>query len=396
MYEKLKKLSDKYAIVGLGYTQQGKVPHRTALSFYVEAGVNAIKDAGLKKEDIDGLICYRQFKPMNNEPEVTPYLVAQYLGIEPVALSQESYCPRHHIMHAISLLEAGFCNYILLIYADNALSGGRMFIEEATHPETKGENFLFGDFGFVGDYAIAARRAMHEFNTGPETWMEIAVNQRKWANLNPNATMHKKPLTQNDYINSPYIVEPFRKFDAALISDGGRACIITSVERAKDLPNPVVSISGIGEANPSVDIHQSKYMAGPTGAKKAFKMASEMSGITIDDIDACEIYDCFTYTVEITLQDYGFFEPGEGKYFFKNGYTAPGGKLPINTSGGLLSEAYFMGMTPLTEGVMQLMGRCGERQLGEKTGTKKPEIILCSDNGGVLQTHSTIILRRLS
>ncbi|WP_022669661.1 thiolase family protein [Hippea alviniae] len=394
-YKHLRKLKDKYAIVGVGYTPQGKIPGRTAVSFYVEAGINAIKDAGLKKEDIDCLICYRQFNPPKNEPEPTPYLIAQLLGIEPTVLSQESYCPRNQFIQAISLLEAGFCQNVLIIYADNALSTKRMFIEEATHPIPKEETHMFGEFGFVGDYALAARKAMCEFETGPETWKEIAINQRKWANLNPIATMHEKKLTEKDYLTADYLIEPFRKYDAALISDGGRACIVTSTERAKDLPHTVVTIMGIGEANPSIDIHQSTYMAGPTGAKKASQMAFEMADITINEVDACEIYDCFTYTVEITMQEYGFFKPGEGKDFFKNGYTAPGGKLPVNTSGGLLSEAYFMGLTPITEGVMQLMGRCGERQLGKVESTKKPEIILCSDNGGVLQTHATIILRRL-
>jgi acetyl-CoA acetyltransferase len=99
--------------------------------------------------------------------------------------------------------------------------------------------------------------------------------------------------------------------------------------------------------------------------------------------------------VEITLQDYGFFGPGEGRDWFKGGTIEPGGRLPVNTSGGQLSEAYFMGLTPLTEAVMQLMGRCGSRQLGPETNTKNPEIILCSDNGAVLQTHSCSILRRL-
>jgi acetyl-CoA acetyltransferase len=113
-----------------------------------------------------------------------------------------------------------------------------------------------------------------------------------------------------------------------------------------------------------------------------------MAGIAIKDIDAAEIYDCFTYTVEISLQSYGFFKPGEGKDFFKNGRTGPGGEFPVNTSGGLLSEVYYMGFTPLTEGVMQLRGQCGERQL------KDPHYILCSSNGGILQTHGTIILRR--
>jgi len=135
-------------------------------------------------------------------------------------------------------------------------------------------------------------------------------------------------------------------------------------------------------------------MAGSTGARLAGETAFRMAGITLEDVDACQIYDCFTYTVEITLQDYGFFKPGEGEEWFKGGTIAPGGRLPINTSGGLLSEAYYMGLTPLSEGAMQIMGRCGARQLGPETGTKRPEIILCSDNGGVLQTHSCTLLRR--
>ncbi len=385
----LKKLRDKFAIVGIGFTPQGKVKGRTALSFCIEAGINAIKDAGLKKEDIDCLMLYRQFTPlMKDEPVVTPYLVAQMLGIKPTILTQESFCQRNHFIQAVSLIEAGFCNYVLMIYGDNAYSGKRMFVNEATHQESFYFNSIFGEFGFVGDYAIAARRGMHEFKTGPETWVEIAVNQRKWANLNPNAFYYNEPLSHEDYFSSPYIAYPFRKHDCALISDGARALIITSTERAKDLKNPVVTIMGLGEANPSTDVHNADFLAGPTGAKESGKMAFEMAGITIDEIDACEIYDCFTYTVELTMQDYGFFAPGEGKDFFKNGRTAPGGEFPVNTSGGLLAEAYFMGLTPITEGVMQLMGRCGERQL------KDVEIILCCDNGGVLQSHSTIILRK--
>ena len=111
-YKHIRKLKDKYAIVGIGYTPQGKVPERTAMSFYAEAGANAIKDAGLKKDAIDALICYRQFPAVNDEPEATPYLVAQHLGIAPTILSQESYCPRHQFIQAVSLLDAGFCNYV--------------------------------------------------------------------------------------------------------------------------------------------------------------------------------------------------------------------------------------------------------------------------------------------
>ena len=236
---------------------------------------------------------------------------------------------------------------------------------------------------------------MHIFPTGPQTWKEIAVGQRKWANLNPIAAMYDHPMTDEDYYNAERVVDPFRLYDCCLISDGGRAYIVTSVERARNLKHLPAVIMGLGQHYPACDIAQSTYMAGPTGAKIAGEIAFNMAGITIEEVYACEIYDCFTYAVEITLQDYGFFGPGEGKDWFKDGTIEPGGKMPVNTSGGQLSEAYLMGLTPLTESVMQIMGRCGDRQLGPKTNTKAPEIILCNDNGGTLQSHMTIILRRL-
>jgi acetyl-CoA acetyltransferase len=381
-------LKNKYAIVGIGYTPQGRVPERTALSFYAEACANAIADAGLTKSQIDGLICYRHFPPKAGEEEVTPYSVAQALGMAPKVLSQEANCARSHLPHALGVLEAGLCDYVLWVYGDNTRLGTLSPVQFYS------EGAVFGHMGAVGDYALAARRAMHTQGSGPETWMEIAVAQRKWANLNPRAILGERPLNQEGYYHTKWVVEPFRLADCCLVNDGGRACIITSLERARDLPHPPVVIKGFGEHNPSCDTTHSVSLDGPTGAKIAGQEALRMAGVTLGDIDACQIYDCFTYTVEITLQDYGFYGPGEGRDWFADGRAAPGGSLPVNTSGGLLSEAYFMGLTPISEGAMQLMGRCGERQLGPATRTKTPEIILCSDNGGILQTHTSVILGR--
>jgi len=384
-------LKEKYAVVGVGGTPQGRVPDRTTLSFHVEAISNAVRDSGLTKDDIDGLICYRHFPSLGGEPDVTPYLVAQHLGVTPRVMSQEANCARGQLLSALGWLEAGLCNYVVISYAHNPLSGERFFGRGIDNYDKA----VFGQFGATSGYAMAARRAMHTFRTGPETWKHIAVGQRKWANLNPMAMMHGRPMTFEDYYSSRWVVEPFRLFDNCLVTDGGRACVVTSVERARDLRHPVVAIMGVGQHNISCDIEQSTSMAGPTGAKVSGMTALAMAGITLDDVDACEIYDCFTYTVELTLQDYGFFGPGEGEDWLKGGTIEPGGRMPVNTSGGQLSEAYFMGLTQLTEATMQLMGRCGERQLGPATGTRTPEIILCSDNGGILQTHATTILRRL-
>ena len=175
-------IKDKYAIVGVGTTPQGRVKDRTTMSFYLEAGRNAIRDAGLAKDDIDGLILYRQFPPVAGEEEITPYGVAHQLGLSPAMLSQEANCARTHLYHAISAIEARLCKHVLVIYADNTRLSSR------SEARSQSEQAVFGQFGAIGSYALAARRGMYEFGTGPETWVEIAVAQRQWARLNPSAT----------------------------------------------------------------------------------------------------------------------------------------------------------------------------------------------------------------
>ena len=392
----LKDLKDKYAIVGVGYAPQGRVPNRTAVSLYVEACVNAVKDAGLRREDIDGLILYRAFPTAPGEVQASAYQVGYHLGLSLHALSQEADCCRAQLFTAIGWLEAGLCNYVVIAYADNPLSSGTDFLGRMSDMWSDMNQLAFGHFGATSSMAMMAQRDIHTgHSSGPEAWKEIAVGIRRWANLNPIAMMHDRILTFNDYYNARWVVEPFRLYDNCLINDGGRAFVLTSTERARDLKHRPAIIMGMGYANPCCDQQQLKCTDRPSGIKTSGEMAFKMAGITINDVDACEPYDCFTWGVESDLMDYGFFGPGEGADWFKGGTIAPGGRMPMATSGGLLSEAYYMGVTPLTEAAMQLMGRCGDRQLGPKTNTKEPEIILCWDKGGFPQgSLSTTILRR--
>lgn len=388
-------LKDQYAIVGVGYTPQGKVPDRTALSFHVEACLNAVRDAGLTKEDIDGLLLYRYFEPVGGDRDITAFTVAEQLGIRPTVLSQEHYCTRSWLMHAIGLLECGFCRYVVVSYGDNARSGGRNFVEELSGTgKAFDELAAYGDFSTLAKYAMVARRAMEVYGTGPDVWKEIAIAQRQWAQLNPRAGMYGKPLDDAGYYANEYVAEPFRMLDATPVSDGGRAIVITSAERAKHLPHPPVYITGFGTACQPVSPFRLLAEDEVSAAAVAGKMAFGMAGMTPTDIDACQIYDCFTYTVEATLADYGFYDPRDSAAFLTREHIGPGGGFALNTSGGLLSEAYFMGLTPVSEAVMQLMGRCETRQLGVLPGTKQPRAILCSDNGGVLQSHCAMILTR--
>ena len=326
-------MKDKTALVGVGYTPQGKVPGRNSLSFHVEAARNAIEDAGLKIEHVDGLL----IQPPMGDPSVTAVLVAQHLGLRVRFLAQQdsfgasAACQAQHAAWAVA---HGYANYVVCTYGENARSG------ISAYGSALNGGLEYGMFGAASVYALAARRGMHEFSTGPETWAEIAVGQRKWANLNPNATMHKKSMSYEDYYNSKYIIEPFRLFDICLISDGGRAFIVTTAERAKDCRKRPIYVMGMGQDHPATNTPQADYLTGPTGAKRSGEEAFTMAGITKEDLDACEMYDCFTYTVELELMDYGFFGPGEGKDFLKADRLAPGGDFPMNTSGGVCSPRF--------------------------------------------------------
>ena len=383
-------MKDKAAIVGVGYTPQGRIPGRSAMSFHVEAAKNAIADAGLRRDEVDGLICASW--PPSSAVGLAPTDIAQRLGLR-IRFGSEATSfgvlggDAAHL--AAWAVVHGMADYVVCTYGENPhYAAFNPYRQTLGDGQLEGDEAAFGYFGAPSAYALAARRGMHEFGTGPETWGEIAVAIRKWANLNPRAVMCKKTLTLDDYMNSRFVVEPLRLYDICQVTDSGRAFLVTTAERARDCKRPPVYIMGMGQDHPGVGIGQAKYLAGSTGAKKSGKQAFKMAEITLKDIDACEIYDCFTYTVEVTLMDYGFFEPGEGKDFLKAGRLGPGGDFPINTSGGLLSEVYQQGFTPLTEAVVQLRGEAGDRQLDD------PKIILVSGNGGTLSSHATTILRR--
>ena len=393
----MESLREKVAFVGVGYTPQGRIAGRSAISFHVEAIKNAIDDAGLNVEDIDGLLVQPEpYDPMHYDGLVHPWSIAQYMGLNLRFCASQTTMGATAggmVLHAAAAVIYGMADYVVCSYGEAPL-GGRLSSTESYYGGSEGVFGTYGFFGASAGYATAAQKAISEGWTSPDTWSDIAVNQRQWANLNPRAMMYQKTMTREDYFNSRLVTAPFRLFDICQVSDSGRAFIITTAERAKNLRHRPVYVMGLGQGHPSTAIMQSNYMTGPTGAKISGQKALEMAGLKLKDIDACEIYDCYTYTVELTLQDYGFYESGGGKAFFANGRTAPGGAFPVNTSGGLLSEVYQMGFTPLTEAIVQLQGNAGERQLGEKTNTKEPEIIMVSNNGGILQTHSTVIVRR--
>lgn len=390
----LEHLKNKIAIVGVGYTPQGKIPGRTAVSFHIEAIRNAMADAGIEKSEVDAMFLYRHFTPLAGDYDTTAFTVAEQMGFRPSVIGQETYCTRGWLYHSIGLLASGLCRYVVISYGDNARSGRRSFVKELSGGKSTDDLAAFGDLSTMSKYAMQARRAMETYGTGPEVWKEISIAQRQWACLNPQAAMYGKPLDDEAYYAAAMVAEPLRLLDATPSSDGGRAIVLTTVDRAKTLGHPYAVLRGFGSANQPVSPFRLRVEDPESAAKLASSQAFRMAGITCRDVDACELYDCFTYTVEATLRDYGFFRRENVREFLTRQRLGPGGELPVNTSGGMLSEGYFMGLTPVAEAVMQLTGRCGQRQLGTLPGTKAPSLIVCSDNGAVFQSHITLVLER--
>ncbi len=196
----------------------------------------------------------------------------------------------------------------------------------------------------------------------------------------------REPITLEDHQSSRWIVEPLHLLDCCLVTNGGVCVIVTSAERARDLKQPPVHVLGWGQGHPGHLPERGSEFGITTGAAISGPAALRMAGISIGDVDVCELYDCYTYTVVITLEDYGFCEKGEGGPFVATGVLGPGGALPTNTGGGELSGYYMWGMTPLSEAVIQTRGQGGARQAPHN------DVVLVSGNGGILDYHSTLIL----
>lgn len=373
-------LKDKYAIVGVGNTEYGKLPGRSSYSLNIEAIKKALDDAGLNVRDVDGILCKY---PTSNFESIYAAKLAQQLGIYPKVMATIDQAGASNISlinYAMMAIETGQCETVVCSYGDNPLTRSR-----ATYDRPRGEGAPFGMFGTPSGYAMVAQRHMYEYGTTSEQLAAIAVSNRKNAMKNPNA-FFRKEMTIADHQASKMVADPLHLFDCCPLTDGGAAVVVTSAERAKSLRKKPIYIMGIGQSHISWEVPYRKNLT-LSGAKRSSEMAYKMAGIGPKDIDVAQIYDCYTIAALITLEDYGFCVKGEGGDYVASGKINLDGELPINTSGGLLSETGMPGMQLIIEGVRQLRGECGERQV------RDPEICIVSNQGGIMQTHSTLIIR---
>jgi acetyl-CoA acetyltransferase len=375
-------------IAGLGMTELGKVYGRTAGQFAADAVRTAVADAGLQLSDVDGILTNAGVSD-----GVDIWTLQQELQIRDLRLLTEMQAfgssAGSMLAYASMAVQSGMAGTVVCVFADAPRQPDKGSAAAYTgRRRPTGFEGLLAASGLTtvnAMYAQVARRHMNAYGTTSEQLGAIAVAQRAWAVRNPLAQM-REPITLADHQASRMIADPLRLLDCCLVSNGGIAVLVTSADRAADLRQPPVHVLGFAQSHPNYPAGRGSELGLRSGAAQAGPAALKMAGVSISDVDVAELYDCYTFTVLITLEDYGFCAKGEGGEFVASGALAPGGALPVNTGGGQLSSYYMWGMTPLSEAVIQARGQGGARQ------APRNDVILVSGNGGILAHHATIVL----
>ncbi|AMO63875.1 acetyl-CoA acetyltransferase [Mycolicibacterium phlei] len=378
------------AIAGLGITEQGKVYGKTAQQFAAQAVRLAAADAGLELSDIDGLLVSGGLKGR------VGIELQQQLGLTDLRLltQMQGYgsTAGQMVQYASMAVQSGMVDTVAIVWADAPLKekGSSSAAYSGSRRMPRGFDGITASNGIMSPttmYALAARRHMKKYGTTNDHFGAIAVAQREWAQMNPIAQFYGTPLTLEEYHASRYIAEPFHLYDCCLVSNGGVALIVTSLERARTLRQPPVRVLGWAQAHPGRSGIRNDDFGLVSGAAQSGPAALKMAQTSLDEIGVAQIYDCYTFTALLTLEDYGFVPKGEGgPALSEPGMIGPNGKLKLNTGGGELSAFYMWGMTPLHEAVVQARGQGGERQV------ENHDRVLVSGNGGILDYHSTLVL----
>jgi acetyl-CoA acetyltransferase len=348
----LQELSGRTAIAGIGLSRFGKVPGTSAMGFALEASAAALADAGIEKDEIDGVLVL--MPPQMGEQHGWASRVAVHLGLAPAFCSTMDMGGATAIgmmQTAAALIHAGICRGVLCSFGAQTNPQGIL-------PTMFGSQFAipYGDVGAMPFMAHVGRRQMHEHGISSEQYGAIAVAFRKHAGRNP-AAQKREPISIADHQASRFIVEPLHLLDCCLVTDGGGAIVVTSTERARDLRHGAARLAGFGQVHSSEIVHPDRHEAGIGGGREAGEQAFRMAGLAPGDVDVVQLYDGFTPLVIHELIVYGFCEPAEvGTFVAAGNLEFDRGKLPANTAGGLLSEGHLSGFNHVAEAVRQLRG----------------------------------------
>lgn len=354
----------------------------SALEMMAVVAKAAADDAGISLRQIDGL-----FVGMQSE-FLSTLAFAEYLGLRPRfsdnnRLGGSSFLA--HAQQAALALDAGLCDVALICYASNQRSAVGRLQTSITGTWSDVEAPFAARFP-VSSYALSAARHMYQYGTRREDLAAVAVSAREWARLNPEA-FARDPLTVADVLAQPMVSDPLGRLDCCLVTDGAAAVIMTRAARAKDHRKPPVYLLGAASEHWHKQVSAMPDVCS-TAATVSGAQALAMAGLQTGDVDVVELYDAFTISTIMLLEDLGFCPKGEGGRFVSDGHIAPGGSLPVNTNGGGLSCCHpgMYGLFTLVEAIRQLRGEAGERQVADA------EVALCQGSGGVFSSQVTNIL----
>jgi acetyl-CoA acetyltransferase len=378
------------AIAGLGMEGLTRTESSSARVLAARAVKAAADEAGLGLADVDGLIVCRSGSATEADLGLT---LQRTLGLTDLALLQTLYAEGASSIAAIQTaamaVTLGLATTVACVFADARLAAGKAARESFGQVKSsrgiEGLRYSAGLYGGPAMYALAAKRYEHLYGPLGEGLCAIARAARAWAGLNPRAVF-REALTREAYFASRWIVEPFRLYDCAVPVNGAIAVIVTTAERARDLAQPPAHILGMGQGHPGTPDRAGFEPGLSSGGGQAKAAAFAQAGVDLSDVDVCEIYDAFTYSTLITLEEYGFCGRGEGREFVLDAALAPGGRLAVNTGGGQLSGYYLQGMTPVSEAVLQARGSAGERQCA------RHDIVLATNDGGRFDHHACMVL----
>lgn len=356
------------AIIGAGITKFGELWNTSFRDLFVDAGARALEDAGLGGDEIDALYVGNMSAGQFIRQEHIGSLIADHAGLIPAPCTRvEAACASGGLALREAFISVGAG------INDIVAAGG---IEKMTDLLTDQTNGVLGALAdreweaFVGTtypglYALMARRHMHKYGTTREQMAKVAVKNHKNGALNPYA-QYQREITVDHVLNSPLVADPLTTLDSSPISDGGAALVLASADIAKEYTDTPIIITGSGQASGTLSLHDRKSLTEIPATVHASEIAYRMAGVKPEDIDVAEVHDCFTIAEIMATEDLGFCEKGEGGKMIEENETEIGGKIPINTSGGLKSKGHPLGATGIAQAVeivTQLKEEAGKRQV---------------------------------
>ena len=383
----------KVAIIGVGITKFGELWDSSFRQLIVEAGARAIEDAGIDGKQIDAMYVGNMSAGQFIRQEHIASLIVDHAGLVPIPCTRvEAACASGGLA-----LRQAFIAVASGIH-DIVVAGGiekmtDILTEQtteclATAADQEWEAYVGATF--PGIYALMARRHMHEFGTTEEQMAMVAVKNHQNACLNPYAQYHTK-ITVDDVLRSPIVTSPLKLLDCSPITDGAACVILAPAEEARKFTDTPVLIEGSGQASDALALHDRKSLTGLSATVHAAQIAYKMAGTSPNEIDLAEVHDCFTIAEIMAIEDLGFCKKGEGGKMTEQGETEIGGKIPVNSSGGLKGKGHPVGATGIAQAaevVLQLRGEAGKRQV------PKAEIGLCHNVGGSGGTVVVHVLKR--